>query len=113
MSFLIAILFPFSFWGSGTSCADPIMGPNPGVYSHHPSSLLVNFSTITTTANLRYTTNGVDPTTVSGTLVSTYFGSITVPRNATRDLRVIAFVPSGPVSNVVRGFYENYDGDPP
>lgn len=112
MNLLFAILFPFSFWMGGI-CADPVLGPNPGVYSHRTGGLNVTISTSTLTAHMRYTTNGTNPTTVSGTLVSSYTTTIHLATNTVTDVRAIAFVPSGPVSNVTQGVYEVYSGDPP
>jgi hypothetical protein len=94
MTLIVGIMLVFSFVacddGTGDNnnddpnkVATPTASPAGGSYS---TAQTVTLSTTTSGASIRYTTNGIDPTSTSGTLVS---GSISV--TATTTIKAIAY----------------------
>jgi hypothetical protein len=78
----------------------PVFTPAPGVYTT-AQSVSVNTTTVPAGAQIRYTTDGTDPTTTS----QLYTTPIQIPLNTAMDIRVRAFATNWTPSIVYLGSY--------
>jgi len=83
--------------------SSPVFSPQSGTY---PNALDVTITSATPGAQIRYTTDGTDPTPVLGTL---YTGAIHIPENSLRFFKAIAFK-EGWTSSIITSASYNVTG---